>query len=140
MGFSRTRAGTLLAFVGPLPRFFYVKTFRCSSCQQIVFFENSRCENCGHALGFVPDERSMAAFEPQPDGKWTRAGAGPDAYRPCRNYVVENVCNWMVPDSDPHELCASCRFTQIIPALNKPENKEHWFQLERAKRRLIYSL
>ncbi len=87
----------------------------------------------------------MAAFEPQDDGNWRRVKddrpiAGPDVLRPCRNYAVANVCNWMVPTDDPHEFCASCRFTQIIPALNKPENREHWFRLERAKRRLIYSL
>ena len=118
-----------------------MKTFRCTSCQQPIYFENVRCENCGAALGFVPDERMMLSFDVQENGPWPVLGRHDGfAYRPCRNYQVENVCNWMIRPDDPEELCDSCRLTEIIPALHKPENKAHWYRLEQAKRRLIYSL
>jgi hypothetical protein len=84
----------------------------------------------------------MAAFEtPQADGVWRAAGVeGTDLWRPCRNYTLENVCNWMVPESDAQPLCASCRHTETIPALDKPANRTSWALLEAAKRRLFYTL
>lgn len=115
-----------------------MKLFHCSQCHQRVFFENQRCESCGSGLGFVPAEMEMVAFAP--DGAWGRLGAQGAAQRPCSNYSVEGVCNWMVDASDPEALCVSCRTTQIIPALGNPENRVHWLNLEQAKRRLFYTL
>lgn len=118
-----------------------MKTFRCTHCHQPIYFENVRCENCGSALGFIPNERAMASFEVRDDGPWRVLGRDDGyVYRACRNYRVENVCNWMVRPDDPEELCDCCRLTEIIPALHKPENKQRWYRLEQAKRRLIYSL
>jgi hypothetical protein len=118
-----------------------LNTFSCTQCRHPVFFENVTCENCSSALGFVPGERAMMAFEVNAEEPWRVAGReSGKAYRPCRNYRVENVCNWMVPTDSTDEYCASCQLTEIIPALNKPENKNHWYRLEQAKRRLIYSL
>ncbi len=31
-----------------------VKLFKCQSCGQIVYFEHTRCESCGHSLGYLP--------------------------------------------------------------------------------------
>ena len=55
-------------------------------------------------------------------------------------FCRENICNWAVPDDDPHALCPSCRLTRVIPDLNQQGNKEAWYRLEVAKRRLVYSL
>jgi len=83
----------------------------------------------------------MFAFEPSELAPWRQLGqSGGASRRPCRNYRVENVCNWMLPPDSPDAFCASCRLTEIIPALNKPESKHLWYRLEQAKRRLIYSL
>jgi len=109
-----------------------VKTFHCSHCQALVFFENSRCLVCGHGLVYLPDQRRMQAFDPAAE-----AAAG---YRLCGNYVAEQVCNWAVPASDPNPLCESCRLTRTIPDLSLPGNREAWYRLEKAKRRLIYTL
>jgi hypothetical protein len=38
------------------------------------------------------------------------------------------------------QLCMSCRLTAVIPDLSVPGNPERWFQIEQAKRRLIYTL
>lgn len=56
-----------------------MKTFYCSSCGFVVFFENVSCGNCGATLGFVPEQMAMAAFAPAGDGRWRRlddAGIG----------------------------------------------------------------
>jgi len=117
-----------------------MKVFDCGHCGQRVFFDNLRCGNCGSALGFVPGEQAMVAFDVQPDGLWSRLGPEGPAQRPCQNYALENVCNWMVPADDPTPHCLSCRTTHIIPALGKPENRGYWSLLEQAKRRLFYTL
>lgn len=116
-----------------------MKTFRCPACANLLFFENVRCERCGSRLGFAPEPRAMIAF----DEAWTQT-AEPAAvtgrWRPCNNYRVENVCNWLVHADDPNPLCRCCRYTAIIPALHKPQNRGYWYLLEAAKRRLFYSL
>ena len=61
-------------------------------------------------------------------------------YRLCDNYTQHNVCNWVVRDDDPNTLCQSCRLTRVIPDLSRPGNKESWYKLEVAKRRLVYTL
>ncbi len=118
-----------------------MKTFHCDACGQQVFFENVRCEACGHLLGYVPGLVEVVAFEPDPQGFWRSlhdGGAG--SYKQCHNYAVENVCNWMLPAEDPGSLCSSCRLTQVIPGLEQEESRQRWFQVERAKRRLYYTL
>jgi hypothetical protein len=82
----------------------------------------------------------MVAFSVDADGVWCRSESKGVAQRPCANYAVEGVCNWMVAADDASPLCLSCRTTQIIPALGKPENRNYWMSLEQAKRRLFYTL
>lgn len=123
-----------------------MKTFHCTHCQHLVFFENIRCLNCGHALAYLPDRNLMAALEQSADGTWRHAGGGgagagaDETYRLCANYDKENVCNWAVPQDDPETLCRSCRLTSVIPDLSKPGNPAAWYRLEVAKRRLVYTL
>jgi hypothetical protein len=117
-----------------------VRLFHCGQCGQRVFFDNVHCENCGSRLGFVPQEQAMVAFAVDGAGTWTRLGAAGPAMQPCANYTIEGVCNWMLPADEPHTQCISCRTTEIIPALGKPENRTYWLLLEQAKRRLFYTL
>jgi hypothetical protein len=119
-----------------------VKIFHCDHCQNLVFFENVQCVNCGHALGFLPDLQEMGSLDPIGGGRWESPipAARGRAYRLCANYDRENICNWTVPEDDPNPLCASCRLTKVIPDLMVTGNKEAWYRMESAKRRLIYSL
>jgi hypothetical protein len=117
-----------------------MRNFRCQ-CGATVFFENTRCINCGRRLGFLPDHRVMSALEPLDDQNWRAPLAGAAAlYRPCANATQADVCNWMVPRSDPSRWCPSCRLNQIIPNLEAPQNRIYWKRIEAAKRRLVYSL
>jgi hypothetical protein len=119
-----------------------MNVFHCDHCQQLVFFENTVCVNCGSTLAYLPDLDQMGSLEPAGDGLWR--SPLPEAegrrYRLCHNYTGQNVCNWAIPAADPHTLCQSCRLTRAIPNLAQPGNKEAWYKLEVAKRRLVYSL
>jgi hypothetical protein len=118
-----------------------MKTFHCTNCQSLVFFENVSCLTCGKALAYLPDRQIMAALEQGTDGSWyVQNGDEQSApYRLCTNYVQHNICNWAIPVEDPSTLCRSCRLTSVIPDLT-PEGKEAWFRLEIAKRRLVETL
>jgi hypothetical protein len=104
-----------------------------------VYFENSQCLTCGRALGFLPARLTMSALEPLSDGAF-RALVDGTTFRQCRNYSDENVCNWMVAVDDRYEYCPACRLNHLIPNLSDPRNRRLWARIERAKRRLLYSL
>jgi len=118
-----------------------MKIFHCDHCQNLVFFENVRCLRCDHALAYLPDVRDLGSLESTGENLWrSPAGLGGHTYRLCDNYSRENICNWAVPASDSYSLCQSCRLTRVIPDLMQTGNKEAWYRLEVAKRRLMYSL
>jgi hypothetical protein len=118
-----------------------MKTFHCANCGCLIFFENVRCERCGVLLGFIPETADMGAFEDVGDGIWqTKLSEGAGRYKPCYNYAVPKVCNWMVPAKSSDPLCHSCRLTHIIPNLKTAKRRNYWFRLEAAKRRLLYTL
>jgi len=137
-----------------------MRTFHCSHCQHLVFFESVVCVNCGHALAVLPDTLDMAAVRPvdapaaegaaspPADGSalWevVRADppAAPDAplrYRLCANHALHDACNFAVAESDG-PLCVSCRQTRTLPDLAVPDNLRRWRLAEDAKRRLYYEL
>jgi hypothetical protein len=120
-----------------------LKTFHCTACQALVFFENTNCLNCGRVLAFVSERMAMLTFDPGPDGLWKPIGddqSGEVTYRLCANYAGHQVCNWAVPATDDNDLCVSCRLTHTVPDLSQPENHVAWAKLETAKRRLIYAI
>ncbi len=125
-----------------------MKTYTCA-CGQLIFFQNVVCVNCQRQLGFLPDVISMSSLEADGEGIWQpvrlRQGQAllyqkPVLYRKCQNYWKENVCNWMVPASEPEEFCVSCRLNDTIPDLTEGLNRTLWALAEAAKRRVIYSL
>lgn len=119
-----------------------MKVFHCDHCENLIFFENSVCVRCGHALAYLPDLGVTGSLDKGKDGLWRSPlpRAGNRTYRLCENYSAHDVCNWAVPSTDPNPFCASCRLNKTIPNLGKPGNKEAWYKLEVAKRRLVYSL
>jgi hypothetical protein len=119
-----------------------MKIFRCQRCQQVVYFENTQCMNCGTVLGFLPERFVLSALEPADGARWRplAAPAERQLYRMCRNYAAEQVCNWLLPDHSPGDFCTACRFNQTIPDLSVAGNKVRWAKLEAAKHRLIYGL
>jgi hypothetical protein len=113
-----------------------MKTFRCT-CGARIFFDNSQCLACGRALGFLPDALVLSSLEPAGDGVFSTPQG---LYAKCSNYVNNAVCNWMVPAGAGTAMCQACQLNNVIPDLSDPHNRELWAEVEKAKRRLVYSL
>lgn len=119
-----------------------MQSFRCS-CNNVIFFDNSRCLACGSELGFCPACRNLTALVAEPSGGLR---CGHDTCRAalvkCVNYAQHDVCNRClnVESSGAGGLCDCCRFNETIPDLTIPGNLQKWYALEAAKRRLFYEL
>jgi hypothetical protein len=114
-----------------------MKLFQCQGCGQPLYFENTRCESCSRALGYLPASETMTALEPR-DGAWHALAEPHGRYRYCAN-AEHRVCNWLVDDGR-ESFCAACRYNRTIPDLTQPNNLAHWRKIEVAKHRLFYSL
>lgn len=118
-----------------------MKLFTCSKCKQTVFFENVRCTRCGSTLAYLPDPAVMSAMEPR-DGRLAALApvAQNDLYSLCRNSVEHGVCNWAVPSKENEEYCRGCRLNGSLPDLSRSGALQAWGSIERAKKRLLYTL
>lgn len=117
-----------------------MKKFKCGACGNTVYFENFRCLNCGHALGFHPGKLEMTALAPGRDKllrEVRRSSSVPIAF--CAN-EAHGVCNWLVTSHTDTGFCDACALNRTIPDLSQPANVRAWADFERAKKRLIYSL
>ena len=120
-----------------------MKTFHCTACQSLIFFENTRCLTCGHSLAFATDKMALLSLNQLDDGSWVpdmNGVNGPDSYRLCANYVEHGVCNWAIRADSPDTLCLACSLSHTIPDLDVAGNKEAWAKLETAKRRLLFDM
>jgi hypothetical protein len=119
-----------------------VKLFSCSACQQVLFFENVACTRCGHVLAYLPEHSVVSALEPAGATTWVALApvAQRARYRLCLNYSQHAACTWAVPEASPERFCRACAFNQVIPELADPAAREAWQRIERAKRRLLYTL
>lgn len=115
-----------------------MKTSICQ-CGNRIFFDNSHCQSCHSELGFIVDDGALSSLTLLDDNRWV-AHVNQRHYRKCYNYTVNRNCNWMIADDDANKFCLSCRMSEVIPNLRKSENIERWNKIERAKRRLVYSL
>lgn len=116
-----------------------MKLFRCDHCSNVIYFENTVCENCGHELGYWHGDNMMVSLEAE--GDRFHAPALPNQkFVYCVN-ARYGACNWLVeyqPGGDP--FCRACRHNELIPSMDDPVSLEHWQVIERAKKRLFYSL
>jgi hypothetical protein len=122
-----------------------VNLFSCPRCDRVLFFENTICTNCGQNVGYSAEARALVAV-PADAAKANKpfavAGHGfrSPRYLRCKNFVELGTCNWLVLASDQQPYCRSCRLTEVIPDLSDAENRTALLGIERAKRRLVYSL
>ena len=121
-----------------------MKLFVCASCQQVVYFENSQCTRCGHALAYLPERGVLAAIEPVGEDSGVfralAAGAEDERYRHCGNRIDHAACNWAVSEADDHRFCRACRLNDVIPNLGDAQAKDRWLKVEESKRRTLYTL
>jgi hypothetical protein len=116
-----------------------MKLFVCDHCGNTIYFENSLCERCGHQLGYIPDHNALVSLV-EGGGRWTTPAFPDRAYVFCEN-AQHGACNWLIraePGGDIY--CAACRHNETIPDITDPPNLLRWQVIERAKKRLIYSL
>ncbi len=127
-----------------------MRTFSCL-CENVLFFDNSLCLQCHREVGFCPACRLLVPLLLTTDNS-LRCG-NPACAAPlvkCHNYVTYNICNWCVRSAGQDvtntnasvagPLCECCQLTRTIPDLSVPGNREKWYRLEIAKRRLLYDL
>ena len=113
-----------------------MKRFKCR-CGERVFFENTRCIACNTVLGFDPTTLEMVSLD------WNGTAyedVRRQSYRFCKNQVDFENCNWLVKKEAPEHYCKSCQLNRTIPYLKSAGNRKRWLILEKAKRRLVYSL
>jgi hypothetical protein len=115
-----------------------VKLFKCQNCGQVVYFENTKCEACGHPLGYLPEAMTVSALEPE--NKAFRALAAPKTPVSLCDNAGHGACNWLVPADSPTTLCLACRYNRTIPDLSVEQNLQRWKRMEAAKHHLLYSL
>ena len=86
----------------------------------------------------------MTALEPVKEDAGAVRGAAPQGegarFRMCGNQIDHGACNWAVPETDDHRFCRSCRLNDMIPDLSDQKAKDAWLELERDKRRMVYTL
>src|SRR5882672_2089880 len=107
-----------------------MKSFHCTHCEQVIFFESVSCVNCGRLLAYLPDQATMGSLEQAENILWlyrTRTGTE-QHYRLCENYQQHNVCNWAIPAAETHQACISCRLTQPTPELAEEAHRQAWFR------------
>jgi hypothetical protein len=117
-----------------------MKLFRCDHCDHALYFENVVCEHCGHRLGYEPEANALVSLEPHDhDGTWIAPHLDGRAFVFCANTEF-GACNWLIEAGSDDRFCRACRHNEIIPPMEDAQNLIRWQVIERAKKRLIYSL
>ena len=115
-----------------------MRLFQCQNCEQLLYFENTRCERCTFRLGYLPDGAVLSAMER--DGEHWRPLASPDTPRRFCSNAQYDACNWTLPAHSADAFCAACRHNHMIPDTSADQNMQRWRKLEFAKHRLFYTL
>src|SRR5688572_13551595 len=122
-----------------------MRLFSCHACDQILFFENGTCMNCKSTVGYSPESADFVALpagseEPGAAFEMVMPGGKSQSFRRCKNFEEQEACNWLVLIDDDQPYCLSCRLSEVIPDLSDASNRNAWLDIERAKRRLLYTL
>lgn len=116
-----------------------MKLFRCDHCSNVLYFENTRCEQCGRAVGYWHEANVLVSLESEGEHFLAPALSG-RKFVYCAN-AAHGACNWLVEaQSGGDPFCRACRHNELIPAMDDPANLARWQVIERAKKRLFYSL
>jgi len=114
-----------------------MKIFQCGYCHHPLFFEDHKCENCGHLSGFRDTDRMMLTFDAR--GPELISDREMIHYKYCKN-KEHTVCNWLVEIDSQEAYCRACQLNRTIPNLSDKSNFPKWQNLEIAKHRLVYQL
>ncbi len=126
------------------------RAFRCHHCGKPLFLRNSVCLNCGYAVGYDPEARTMATLVPwRGEGSVTVEGEPGRHVARCATLDTASGCNWLIRANGSGGyggshlqtgFCLSCSLNRTIPDQSVERNQELWRKLEMAKRRMISQL
>ena len=116
-----------------------MKLFECQDCGQLLYFENTRCERCGHVLGYLPERAVLSALTREDGDRWRPVAEPLRLYRFCANASYD-ACNWLVPAEGSDRFCRACCLNRTIPDLGPAQHLLRWQRLEAAKHQLVYGL
>lgn len=119
-----------------------MKLFKCTNCENPVYFENTSCDKCNTQLGFESTSMLLYAVKTEADGTYTLVRHGDvstSGYRYCANHHY-GVCNWLVAEAAEGDYCVACSLNRTIPNLSVADNLRKWAKIEVAKHRLVYAL
>lgn len=117
-----------------------MRLFKCNHCGQVLYFENSKCEKCGYAIGFSDQSlQLMPLFEKGINTYKIYSDNSERLCHYCKNHEYY-VCNWLVPAERESSFCTACRLNRTIPDIDKIEYRWQWNKIENAKHRLVYTL
>ncbi|WP_028298074.1 zinc-binding metallopeptidase family protein [Olivibacter sitiensis] len=119
-----------------------MKLFKCTQCENPVYFENTSCDRCKYQLGFEVNSMSLFAIKTEADGSYSLVkhdDVPNSGYRYCANHQYQ-VCNWLVAEGAKSDYCVACNLNRTIPDLAVDDNLRKWSKIEIAKHRLIYAL
>ena len=114
-----------------------MKRFECV-CGQRVFFDNTTCLSCGRGLAFDPWTLQIEALRDLSGGVFETTDGR--RVRLCRNTLDYGNCNWVIDAASGRQLCRSCGLNEMIPNLDRVGNLHLWSNVERSKRRMLYTL
>jgi hypothetical protein len=112
--------------------------FNCDICGNLLHFENTRCESCGAALGFLPGRADLVSLREE-DGRLIEGPAPGRPVRYCAN-ADHGACNWLIPAEETGDYCSACSHNRFVPDLTNPANGMLWRRVQFALHRLIYTL
>lgn len=115
-----------------------MKLYSCSNCNNSLYFENSACLKCKHAVGFDASKFNLVTLKFS-NNTYSAVDKAENTYRFCAN-AVSGTCNWLIPASAPSIFCTACQLNRTIPDIINAENQQRWKLIEIAKHRLVYSL
>jgi hypothetical protein len=115
-----------------------MRLFACEACSNLLHFENTRCEQCGSELGYLPDSGVVSALKPE-GGGWQALADTSRLWKSCANRAYD-ACNWMLACESGDAYCTSCAHNQTVPDLSDGTNLLLWRKVQYAKNRLVYSL
>jgi hypothetical protein len=115
-----------------------MKLYNCTNCRTALYFENSACLNCNHAIGFEAGNFNLLALEKN-QNTWLPVNNQNENCRYCANAAYD-TCNWLIPASQAGDFFIACALNRVIPELSIDKNRQKWTRIETAKHRLVYSL
>ncbi len=116
-----------------------MKLFKCQNCGQLLYFENTKCERCGYALGFFSSQTDLLTLIALNNQAFSDVRNQGNHYRYCANSQY-GTCNWLIPVPSNDQFCVACKLNETIPDLSKQDHLTQWKNLEIAKHRLVYTL